>query len=381
MGTAIHIELDILCLLILGVIAYQSIHNINQQTKRILFRNVVFGVGTALVLDILWLLVEGRLFPGAIHLNRIINALFLGGGVTIGCMWYLYVLETLGYKISRAAEALILTPGIVFILLNLISIRTEWIFSVSPENIYSHGPLFWVQMIGAYGMLFVSLFHIMICLFTRKDALSRMLIRKLLLFYIIPVTGALASIPFIGMPGTWTCAAISIVLIYIDDLDNEILRDGLTGLNNRKTLDAAFAGYTRQIPAEKQLYLFMIDLDNFKQINDSLGHTTGDSALKAAASILAQTMADIKGIIVRYGGDEFLIMTLFDSRESALGFKTKIQDAFEDFSRTHPLPYRLTASIGFASYKEKMELKDLVHKADMNLYADKRQRKDAASQA
>ena len=90
MSNAIHIELDAICLLILCMIVWQSTHNVNQQMRIIHFRNVVYGIMTILVLDIIWMLVEGAKFPGGIAVNYIVNALFLGAGVLLGCMWYLY---------------------------------------------------------------------------------------------------------------------------------------------------------------------------------------------------------------------------------------------------------------------------------------------------
>lgn len=98
----IHIEINILFFIILLRIAYQSAHNVNQQMSRVLFRQTAYGIMVNLLLDIAWLLVDGRLFPGARALNLVINALFLASGIVIGCVWYLYVLETLGYKRSRA---------------------------------------------------------------------------------------------------------------------------------------------------------------------------------------------------------------------------------------------------------------------------------------
>lgn len=86
MITAIHIELNALCILILYAIAHQSLANVNQQMNRVLFRCMVYGVIIQLALDILWRLVEGRLFPGAIMANRVINALYLATGVILGCI-------------------------------------------------------------------------------------------------------------------------------------------------------------------------------------------------------------------------------------------------------------------------------------------------------
>ena len=369
MTTAIHIELNALCLLILCVITYQSVSNVNQQMHRVLFRSVVYGVIAQLILDSLWLLVEGRRFPGAILANRVLNGLFLSMSVILGCIWYLYVLETLGHTITRRLQRLMMLPGLAFTALNLLSIFTEWTFTVSPENVYAHGPLFWVQMIGAYGMLLVSLVHILIRLFDRDGRVPRRTVLKLLGFYVVPIIGAVVSLFYTGMPGAWTCAAISIVLIYLDDQDSEILRDGLTGLNNRKTLEAAFAEYVKQ---GRPLFLFMMDLDRFKQINDTLGHPVGDEALVAAASILTRSMVGRKGILARYGCDEFLAMLFLADEAEADAYRQSVKAAFEVYNREHALPYRLAASVGYVQHSAGMALEDFVNAADGELYKDKR---------
>ena len=231
MSASIHIELDALCLLLLCAIVLQSRRNVNQQMSRKLFRTAAYGIIIQLVLDIIWRLIEGRLFFGAIFANRVINALYLGIGVCLGCIWYLYVLETLGYKITRRLQTLIMLPGLVFLFLNIASIWTGWIFTVSPENIYAHGPLFWLQTIAAYGMLLISFVHIILRFIRRRDdRASRRDIMKILIFYVVTIIGSVVSLFQTGMPGTWTCAAISIVLIYMDDQNREILSGMITAM-------------------------------------------------------------------------------------------------------------------------------------------------------
>ena len=230
MSPTIHIELDALCLILLSTIALQSRRSVNQQKDRILFRTTAYGIILLLVLDIMWVLIEGHQFPGAVAVNLVINALYLGIGVVIGCLWYLYVLETLGYRITRRLQTLVMLPGIFFVILNLISIKTGWIFTVSPENIYSHSTYYWVQAIGAYGMIVISFVHILIELIRGSNRVSRRDIHKLLKFYMIPVIGSIVSLFETGMPGTWTCGAVSIVLIYLGDQNREILSGMITAM-------------------------------------------------------------------------------------------------------------------------------------------------------
>ena len=366
MITAIHIELNALCLLILYAIAHQSLANVNQQMNRVLFRTLVYGVIAQLALDILWLLVERKVFPGAIAINRVINALFLSASVIMGCTWYLYVLETLGYSITRRLQNIVMVPGLFCSGLNIASIWTGWIFTVSPENVYGHGSFFWVQMIGAYGMLAIALGHLLLSL--RKGRVPRPVILSLLSFYTVPVIGAIVSLFNTGMPGAWTCAAVSLALMYMSDQENEIIRDGLTGLNNRKTLPGVFSEYVKQ---DQPLYILMMDLDSFKTINDTHGHPVGDQALVAAAHILTDAMAGRKGLIVRYGGDEFLVLTNSDPEK----LEQDIQARFEQFRRSQKPPYKFAMSVGVAQHKPGQSLDALIEEADAELYEVKRRTK------
>ena len=376
MSTIIHAELDVLCFLILAVIAYQITRSVSQQMNRVLFRTLIYGIMFSLALDIVWVLTEGRVFPGAVMINKLDNALYLGIGVILGCIWYLYVLETLGYTISRQLTSVVMLPGAFYLALNVISIWTGWIFSVTPENVYTHGPLFFLQDIGALFMLFLPMVHIIIRLLNRKDTRTpRWLVWKLLLFYIPPVIGTLAGLLYLGLPGTWTCAAVSIVLMYIDDQDREILRDSLTGLNNRKTLESVFTEFTRQAGDGKQLFLFMLDLDNFKGINDTLGHSVGDQALVQAAGLLTGSLAGMKAFIARFGGDEFLVMSFFGSEEEAEEYKQKLTESFREYNEKEQLPYLLRTSIGFSRWQQGQSLEELTAEADGELYREKKKKK------
>ncbi|MBR3347505.1 MAG: GGDEF domain-containing protein [Solobacterium sp.] len=373
---AIHIELNLICLIILFAVAIQSHQNVNQQMKRVLFRNVVYGIMCSLSLDIIWLLIDGRIFPGCYALNAVVNAAFLGAGVCLGSMWYLYVLDTLHYRMTKRLIAIVMAPGILFLVLNFLSIWTGWIFYINEQNRYIRGPLFWFQSIGAIAMLLVSLVHIIYCQIVGRKGVSKDSSRKLLGFYIIPVLGTIMAWPYSGMPGTWTCAAVSVVLIYMNDMDQIILTDDLTGLNNRKNLRVIFEDYSKQHSAQKPLYLYMMDLDDFKQINDQLGHSVGDQALVEAAHVIRRQTAGIQAVVMRYGGDEFLVMGFFADDAGAQRYKEQMQKAFQNWNETHHEPYVLHASVGYSRYQPGQKLEEFINSADEMLYNDKRKQKD-----
>ena len=372
MTTVIHIEINVLFLIILSVIAWQITVSVSKQASRVLFRYVVYGIMWTLILDVLWILIDGKKFPGGIALNKIVNALFLGSAVTMGCLWYLYILEALECKISKTQARLIMIPGTLFFILNFISIWTGWIFYVTEDNVYVRGPMFPAQAIASMIMLIVSLIHLLILLFDPRKESIRPKVKKLLNYYSVPVFGTLLSMAYTGMPGTWTCAAVSVILIYMNDQDDAILRDSLTGLNNRKTLQPAFNSYVRQISDNNKLYLFIMDLDNFKTINDTLGHPTGDQALIEASQIILDTAGSRQGIVTRYGGDEFVIMGFFEDEPYAVSFADQMKQTFKRWNEEHERPYNLSTSIGYSRYHKDETLGELVSQADEKLYEDKR---------
>ena len=376
MSAAIHIELNIICLLILCMIVWQSKHNVNQQMRIIRFRNVVYGIMITLVLDSIWILIDGTKIPGGIAINYIVNALFLGAGVLLGCMWYLYVLDTLAYHVSPKGAWLLLSPGILFLALDFLSIRTGWIFYVDAANVYFRGPLFWVQEIGAYGMLLVSFFHILYCSFGKERKVSKTKARKLLGFYVVPVIGTIVSMPFPGMPGTWTCASVSVIMIYMDALDREVMRDSLTGLNNRRAMDNAFTEYAKIASADNRLFLFMMDLDGFKGINDIYGHPTGDQALIVTAKLLRRSVNGMRSIVVRYGGDEFLVMGFPNNDPDA--YKARAEALFAESNAASELPFPIHISIGYTEYRAGQTLDELISVADQYLYRRKKQGRGVA---
>ena len=375
MATAIHIEIDALFLLILCVIAWQITHSVSKQMSRILFRYVVLGNMLILILDILWMLVDGQSLPGAIRLNGIINGIYLGAVVVMGGIWYLYVLESLKYELTKELVSTVLTPGLLFVVLNLISIKTGWIFYISKDNHYMRGPLFFLQTIVALLMLFISMIHLIVFYFMPQTKISKQDILKLMTFYIVPFIGTLLTLPFSGMPGTWTCAAVSIILIYMNDQDNAILRDSLTGLNNRKTLKPTFTAYVRQVTEGKNLFLFMIDLNNFKSINDTLGHPVGDQALVEAAHLITRSVGGTQAIVVRYGGDEFVVLTFFSGNANAEAYEKQLKQSFTDWNQEHNFPYKLEVSVGWCRYREGQTLEDMLANADQRLYEEKRSNK------
>ncbi len=156
-------------------------------------------------------------------------------------------------------------------------------------------------------------------------------------------------------------------------LQSYMMRDGLTGLLNHTTMKELLS--TEVARAQRQatpLTLAILDIDNFKQVNDTLGHTAGDWVLKRLARLLQQRLR-ATDIIGRYGGDEFaVILPNTDAMVARQIFEEICQDFAHiqqpDDSTTIPI----TCSCGIAAFSDDHDSNSLNEAADSALYGAKR---------
>lgn len=144
--------------------------------------------------------------------------------------------------------------------------------------------------------------------------------------------------------------------------------DQLTGLVNRVTLERYFATYAA---GRRSFNLAILDIDDFKAINDALGHVSGDEALKAVAAALKDTVRP-QDVVGRFGGDEFVVlmvdMTLKQAEARMVTVLRGLRGA--SFSKEQPRP--LSASAGLAEFSAGDSFEGLLKRADHALYEAKR---------
>ncbi|MTH54923.1 diguanylate cyclase [Bacillus mangrovi] len=150
---------------------------------------------------------------------------------------------------------------------------------------------------------------------------------------------------------------------YYLELERKALRDSLTGLYNREFLDKTF-GHTESSGGA----LFFIDLDGFKQINDSYGHDTGDQLLKEVAERIRSFMGTQSGYAVRLGGDEFILC--FTDLATEAHICEQAEGLLAQFAEPLLKNILVSASIGIAPWSpaDKGDLNQLLKKADSALY-------------
>src|SRR6202521_67997 len=154
----------------------------------------------------------------------------------------------------------------------------------------------------------------------------------------------------------------------------EARTDYLTGLANRpefeRAIDRAVAAASRH---GRRLALMMLDLDNLKEINDTLGHHVGDEAIRMLAHELQRAVraSDTCG---RLGGDEFGVAMPEADERDAREVGTRVRQSLEDLNRLEKVPVPVEFSVGIAAWKPGMDWQAMYQMADKALYVDKRRR-------
>lgn len=181
-------------------------------------------------------------------------------------------------------------------------------------------------------------------------------------------------------------------------LEEATVTDQLTGLRNRRYLDNHLeldisksvrdyqswiqSGLVNERP-ESDLLFFMIDIDHFKQINDTYGHMAGDRILKSFSSVIKDAFRD-SDMLVRMGGEEFLAIARFTTRDSASTLAERLCEGVRhrEFAADEHTGLHLSCSVGFACFPfvqrdpKAVSWQDVVEIADHCLYAAKMSGRD-----
>jgi len=161
----------------------------------------------------------------------------------------------------------------------------------------------------------------------------------------------------------------------LDDVRRESMLDPLTKIANRKSFDEGLDTAIAEASSSKEpLSLMLVDIDHFKNFNDTYGHQTGDQVLRLVAMTLKSNIRG-KDLAARYGGEEFVAVLPFTDIEGAITTAENIRRAIQAKEllkrSTNEKLGRITASFGVATFRRSDTAASLIERADRCLYAAK----------
>ena len=158
-----------------------------------------------------------------------------------------------------------------------------------------------------------------------------------------------------------------------ETLEHAALTDGLTGMQNRRYFDDALKEYLEEFRRiGKPIGLMILDLDHFKQVNDTHGHDVGDEVLRAVANCL-KDLTRYHDVVARLGGEEFAVVTPNMDAELLARFAERIRKAIAGMPiLSGNVRLKVTTSVGLAVWDRKESAEEFYRRADRQLYEAKR---------
>ena len=164
-------------------------------------------------------------------------------------------------------------------------------------------------------------------------------------------------------------------LFEVNNVMDLYIKDALTGLLNRRGFEQGIANYfTDGTTGEYKIAVASIDMDGLKEINDNLGHSAGDEALKGIAHCLESVLKEGE-IAARIGGDEFEAVLVLNSPARIGQFIRSFRNSIKKANAENNAEYTLSASIGTCEVSDWDSLMECMNKADKIMYIEKKTKK------
>lgn len=322
---------------------------------------------------------NGDMAQSAVWMFGIIYAWTVAG--TAGT-WFLYVAFRLKYR-ARVGRAKQLTRlfSIAQLLLAGVLVTIPWthlIFFIGREHQCVPGKLFWLLYLESAAWLLAGAVIAFRRIGSGDAREQRRECIDLTVCSLILLVGMTVQYCRQEWWGSTACLSLTILFIYLDTQNRQITTDSLTGLNNRREFDKQIERWAEQ--HGRNWGMLMLDIDDFKSINDHMGHIAGDEALWETADLLRRVLGKEKTFLARYGGDEFAVIGAWEDAQAAGAAIAAIEQEVRIFNATAKKGYRLSFSVGYAMWDEARETQSLIKIADERMYQIKAQKKSAAEE-
>ena len=375
---ALYLEIDAIGIILMLTILYSQRQMQAASAVQRQFNGMIGVTIFMLVIDAACWMLDGTTFPMARVLNYTVESIYYALHVTMPFFWAIYVELALSADMKAARRRLFIAgiPLVLLIAFLPFNIRLGWVFSIDAKNVYHRE---WGLIAYAVYTYAALLYASTRALIKAKESIwveDRRRCYTMAFFAVLPSLGGILQAIFYGVSLNWILAAVSVLFVYIDAQNRQISADPLTGLNNRREL-SKFLLKECQTQREGTLALIMIDVDGFKQVNDTFGHFYGDTVLQRVANILKLSCKNTQAFIGRYGGDEFCIVYPASDPQAITDLIDLIDDNLRIWNEVHPDVQPIQLSLGYSIYQTDQDdcAETLIHRADRQMYQIKNEKK------
>lgn len=277
------------------------------------------------------------------------------------------IVSHIGRKIPKLQYVFFAIISVVEIILLIANFFTPLVFSLDEKNMYQREDLYMVFIIAGFFLIFYGYTFYFVSKL-KNPSLGYFPAWQFLMPILIAVVVQMKVYGISLQPVSFAVAFAGLLTC----LQNEsIYIDKLTGVNNRYELDMLRKRRFRSKP--EKMAALMLDLNGFKAINDTYSHEEGDCALVNFANILVNSTRG-EGRVIRYAGDEFVIIFRKFKGESVEPYKEKILKAIEEYNKNSGKPYQISCAVGGQVFDYNgQEISEVISAIDNLMYSDKKE--------
>ena len=374
-----YLELNTCCLIIMALILRRQTQGLDKRLTSKTFTELVISAMVYVFLDMVCGLQQNYVIHLPVMVSTILNTLFFISSYSLTHLSFAFSECELGrnWVSDPKKRMLSLIPAGLLTIMTLCTLKWHFFFYIDAEGIYQRGPFYLFMLPFVYVYILMIAVRMIIMLPKKKYYAFRGKLEMVGGVVIFPLIAGILQVFLPGISVVCFGLTLGVIQAFTAFLTNRITMDELTQVNNRTKLIQYLENYMESHTQveETDLHFLMIDLDDFKNINDTYGHLEGDNALVRTANVLKKTMAGHAGILARYGGDEFCIAGEMTAQE-AEDLITNLYSNLQAANIVAACPYNIGMSIGCGRLtKEVQTIPDLVRKADEDLYRRKKEKK------
>ncbi|MBU3193077.1 GGDEF domain-containing protein [Clostridium algidicarnis] len=375
MNLVSNLVINIYSITLLVVILCHSLKNNEKQSRQYkIFIMMLQITILMLILDILSRF-DGK--PNTVYtiINHVGNFLISLASPILASLWLLYVDSQIFHEHKRTSRIsyLILGINVGNVIMVVLTQFFGWFYYIDSNNIYHRGPLFLLS--ASITVALIALAFVLITV--NQKNIEKKYYFSLVFFAVPPLICIILQVVFYGISLMLNSVVLSLLIVFLNIQNQSMHIDYLTGINNRKRLEAYLKQKVSTSNENKTFSAIMMDLDDFKSINDTFGHDVGDDALKLTAKLLKNCTRS-KDFIARFGGDEFCIVLDISNKNELDCAIRRINDCTKKYNESSGKPYKISFSMGYAvyDYNSRMSVEEFQKQIDILMYENKRINKE-----
>lgn len=350
--------------------------DIARQRETRVFRRLITAFIVYLWMSGLWTLQEYDAMRLPHWLFSVICLCSLGSLSANGFLFFSFTMLHLAPETAekRWFRAVSLAPLAIIAVCLVASLFNGMVFSTSPDNHVSFNWAYPVEpALTALYVLAILVISVVKALKSSSPSQRRqdftLAASMLFILLCVAIDATLDKITILPM-----AVFAAIFFVFISMQESGIYSDALTGMNNRRKADEFLSAQVTSLSEAEPMYLYMMDINSFKQINDQYGHAEGDRALVLLANTLKRAISCVDGFAARYGGDEFILMHHQKARDGQdpEALISRIKADLADACARKRTAYEISVSAGYARCTNpKTSPEQYIRQADEMLYTRK----------